>query len=124
MTERIKDLEELTCRSLNPDEVIRMLVPDDERLHKYMQWNVDENIAIVNSVDGNVGGLLLKLEHKNFDDCVYITLSFLDYFNVYFVGCDLKVLHTIEDVPCDTLFDTINTQLENVTCIPIKYSLN
>lgn len=119
---RIKELEDFTCRSFNPDEVMQMLVPDDERFESYLDWNVNENIAVVNSIDGNIGGLLMKLEHKNYNDCVYITLSFLDYFNVYFIGHELKVLRTIENVPCDALFDTINEQLENY--IPFQFSLN
>lgn len=124
LKERIKDLEELTCRSFDPQEVMTTLIPDDERTPKYVNWNVEKNIAVVQGVDGGIGGIVLKLNHKNFDDCVYITLSFLDFFNVYFVGADLKVLHKIEDVPANELFDTINDQLENVVKFPIDFSLN
>jgi hypothetical protein len=124
LEERINELQELTCRSFDPKEVMTTLIPDDERTLKYIAWNVEDKIAIVESVDGGVGGLVLKLNHKNFEDCVYITLSFLDFFNVYFVGRDLKVLHRIEDIPADMLFDVINTQLDNVVKMNIDFSLN
>lgn len=124
LLERTKGLEELTCRSFDGKKVLQMLIPDDERVIDYAAWNVDENIATIDNIDGGIGGLLLKLNHNNYEDCVLITLSFLDFFNVYFVGCDLKVCHTIENIPCDELFETINTQLENITRIPIKFNLN
>jgi hypothetical protein len=82
---------------------------------------VEKKIGVISNDEDETIGMMLKLNHKNYDELVYITLNFLDYYNIYFIRMiDNELLNKVEDVGCEELFITIDSLLESV----IKFEIN
>jgi hypothetical protein len=124
LKEQLEVLQGLTIESFDPNDIMEYIIPKGERLMDFLQWEMDENIGVIPSIDGECGAVVIKLTHPNFEDLVMVTKSFLDFANVHFLDSSFKVLHTIDNIPMDELFETIDTQLKLVTKIPIKICLN
>lgn len=118
--EKFEALKNLCCRTLNPNETMSQIIIGNEI--DFLKWNVAHEIGVMNNDDGEIVGLLLKLDHKNYDDSIFITLSFLDYYAIHFVDADLNLLHSIELVDCFSIFSVIDNELNSMT--KFKFSLN
>jgi hypothetical protein len=124
LREHFKQLEELTISEFNPSELLDKLIPDDERFEKFKEWNLDLNLFTVLGITGEVSGLVMKLDHKNFEDLLFITKSFMGFYNVHYISTNLSVLHTEENILEKDLFNTINKTLERVVKVDLSNRLN
>lgn len=122
--ERIKGLEPLMYDEVIPQEAMQSLVPKDDGIISYVLWEVDDQIGMLENSNGKIGGIVLKLNHPNFNELLFITKSFLNFYNVHFLRVDFELLHSIENIPAGNLFKTIDAQLDCITRIPMNLSLN
>jgi hypothetical protein len=126
MEERIKVLEGLTISPIEPNTIMNTIVPHNnkKKMSQFMDWRVNLKVGVVETAYGDAGGVMLKLNHVNYKQCLFITSSFLDFYNVHFVSVNFKVLRSIENIPKEKFFDTINKELNFVHEFPYAISPN
>jgi hypothetical protein len=117
------DLKDLGCRVFDPRVTMGQITDNlnEKGLLRFLSWGVEKKIGVISNDEDETIGMMLKLNHKNYDELVYITLNFLDYYNIYFIRMnDNELLNKVEDVGCEELFITIDSLLESV----IKFEIN
>lgn len=119
-----EDLINLGCRVFDPrvtmDQITDNLTPKEVK--QFLEWGVEKQLGVVNNEHDESIGVILKLNHKNYEETIYITLNFLDYYNVHFILRNGEVVHTIEDVGCEELYSVIQGVLNCV--MKVEVSLN
>lgn len=113
-----EELVSLGCREFDPKTTMSQIIfgveGDPQKMIDFINWDINEPIGVVRNDDGEVIGMMLKFNHKNYTELLYITLNFLDYYNLYFIQDDTKeVLYSVEDVDCESLFPVIREVINN-----------
>lgn len=117
------ELHKLGCREFDPRETMNQIIQGGSE--KFLDWKISKELFRVfrnNNERNGIVGLLMKVNHKNYSDMVYITLSFWDYYNVYFFDRDFNMVHSIEEIDCENIFDAIDDAFQH--CVKIEISLN
>lgn len=120
---KFSDLKDLGCRVFDPHVTMGQITDNlnEKGLLRFLSWGVERKIGVISNNEDEPIGMMLKLNHKNYDELVYITLNFLDYYNIYFIRkIDNELLNKVEDIGCEELFITIDSLLESV----IKFEIN
>jgi hypothetical protein len=104
--EKLTELSKLGCRDFDPRVTIQQI--KGTNLMGYFSWGV-EKIGTIGKI-----GLLLKVNGHHHKGWVYITLGFMDTYNVYLLNNQYNVKSTIEDVYCDQLFEVIDNRIERI----------
>lgn len=108
-------------RSFRPQTTMEQIL--QESTDEYETWNVDHRVSVLTNDDGNPVGMILKLEHPNFDDLVLITLSWDDTYRIRFIKYDtFEVVHDKEYIYFDQLFEVINNTLKGM--MKMEFSMN
>ena len=87
-------------------------------------WDIHRNIGQYQDDEG-IKGMVFKLNHRNYTDCILITLDWDDTYHLRFMDEDKNVTKEFEGVYFDKLFETINDYINIgiITTIP-KEQLN
>ena len=107
--EHFENLTSLTCREFNPDETVLIL---RRNMWGYLSWGVSKLMCYPNV--NSCTGLFLKVNGHHHKGWVFITLSFLDLFDVHILNNQYRVLETIEGIYNEDLFDTIDKRIERI----------
>ena len=78
---------------------------------KYDTWNVHKCIQCVTNKDNEVVGMTLKLDHENYKDFIFITLSWDDTYRVRFFDQRGEEVEDISMLYFDQLFEVIDRRL-------------
>ena len=104
--ETYNELKKLTCRNFNPEETIQVL--KGTNLWGFFSWGVSKMVRF------DTVGLLLKVNGHFHKGWVFITLNFLDLYDVHLLNNQYKVIETITNIYFDELFDTIDQKIERL----------
>ena len=92
------------CREFNPTEIVNFF-----NGHKYLFWSWGAS-HFINTKNRQLRFTVKGNKHKGY---VYIFLSFLDLFDVYFTDENDNILDACTDVYLMDLFATLDEKIEN-----------
>lgn len=108
-------------RTFHPQTTMEQIL--QESTNDYQHWNVDQRISVLKNDDDDCVGMIMKLDHPNFDDLVLITLSWDDTYRVRFIDLSRgEVVQDKEYIYFDQLFEVINNTLKGM--IRMEFSMN
>jgi hypothetical protein len=76
-------------------------------------WGIQKKLRIKSTEDEHCRGVLLKVNGLKWNKWVYITLNFMDYYEVHLLNDMLEIHTKIEDVFCEDLVETIDKLIES-----------
>lgn len=98
-------LEPLCEREFNLNETLQVLRHNQPI---YFSWGVSSLTNFDNK------GLLMKVNGHHHKGYVFITLSFLDLYNVHIISTHGNIKHSIEGVYFDELVERIDNKIERI----------
>ena len=116
-----KEIFEMCERPFTPQVTMEQIVGCSDPI-KFLGWNIDKRISVLRDDDDDCVGMIMKLNHKNFNDMLLITLSWDDTYRVRFVDQDFNIIDDIEGLFFDQLFEVIDRRLDEK--IKVEFSLN
>lgn len=121
------ELKNLGCREFDPrvtmSQIMSGMDKNPQRLIEFLSWDIEKNLHVVKNDEDEIIGLMMKFNHDNYSELLYVTLNFLDYYNLHFIHSETKeIICSVEDVDCESLFSVINDTLNNVR--KFNFSLN
>lgn len=106
-----QSLIQLGCRDFHMGE-FKSQIHHPKTMWMYTCWGVTHIVNVGKTPDGYCRGVLLKVGGYKWKHWVYVTLNFLDYYDVYLLN-DMMEVHTkIEDVFCGELVKRIDGLIE------------
>ena len=108
-----KDLLVYGERTFDPRTTMNQIIlgcVESKKIDEFFSWGVSKQIHVLNNDEGDDVGMVLKMNHPNFDDILLITLGWDDLYVVRFVTDD-GVKNEIEGLYFDQLFDVVNNTL-------------
>lgn len=86
----------------------------------FIKWNISKAIFCIPDDEADEDdevqyckGIVLKINHPNYDDMVIITLSYDDTYRIRFADEKFNVSDDIEGIYFDMLFECINERIVN-----------
>jgi hypothetical protein len=92
------------CREFNPTEIVNFF-----NAHKYLFWSWGAN-HFINGKNLHLRFTVNGNKHKGY---VYIFLSFLDLFDIFFTDEENNIIDARKDVYLMDLFTTLDERIEN-----------
>jgi hypothetical protein len=105
-----KKLTEWFGRGFHPQTTMDQIMEYGK--DKINEWKVDPRIGCITDGDDEYEdrpkGMYMKLNHRNYQDTLFITLDWDDTYHIRFLNEEQEVTHEIEFVYCDQLFEVID----------------
>lgn len=104
-------LIDMGCRDIYIPSFVQQLYHPNT-MYMVNCWGIRKKVRIGSTEDEHCRGVLLMVNGLKWNKWVYITLNFMDYYEVHLLN-DLMEIHTkIEDVFCEDLVETIDKLIE------------
>lgn len=116
-----KEIFEMCERPFTPQVTMEQIVGCSDPI-KFLSWGIDKRISVLKDEDDDCVGMIMKLNHENYDDMIMITLSWDDTYRVRFVNQNFDIVHDVEGLFFDQLFEVINNKLERM--MKMEFSMN
>ena len=104
-TEFLNVCKSLVQREFNPKETANLLTSYG---FKFWSWGCSKMSNFINK------GLLLKVSGHHHKGYVFITLNWMDVYDVHLITTRGRIKETIKDVYFENLFDVIDTKIERI----------
>ena len=106
----MKNLNKWFGRGFDPQTTMGQI--EDFGKDKLKDWKIDPRICCITDGEDDIEDrpklMCIKLNHRNYNDMVLITLDFDDTYHVRFVSEEENVTHEIEFIYFDQLFEVID----------------
>jgi hypothetical protein len=104
-------MKSLCERPFNPEVTMEQIV-SESNFDKFKTWNVHPLIQCMSNDDDECIGMMMKLDHPNYKDFVFITLSWDDTYRVRFFDQRGEEVEDISMLYFDQLFEVIDRRLD------------
>ena len=114
-TKSVSDkLTELGCRDIYLEGFANQLYHPNT-IYMVNCWGIQRNVLVGRTEDGHARGVLLKVNGMKWKQWVYITLNFLDYYDVYLLNDNMEVFYKTDGdgIFCEDLVETIDKLIES-----------
>lgn len=107
------NLMELGCRDIYLKGFANQLYHPNT-MYMVVCWGIKRSVVVGKTKDGHARGILLQVNGLKWKQWVYITLNFMDYYEVHLLNDLMEVVYKTdgEGIFCEDLVETIDKLIE------------